>query len=703
MKIQLLESGEYLELAKDAKLEITKQNPYFTFGEKGKERTTEISIPATSHNAQVLRFAQIPATGGTPVRVKYNAVINADSATFKGTLHFTDYNPKDKCYNAVFTFRNYDIFSILDSINVKDIVNTEDLIVVYNNDIRPAYDIGTRDKNFCKRVYFNNAENAAGVIHYLPTYYVYFILELINAGLEREGYADAYVHPSGDTFAYLYYLPNTLYCFNKRGYVTIRRPYDPRDLVMIDRGYHNVTYSGFYYNFVKEHLEYLFCVSRTTPNNEIRSEVNPLFGYTDDWNQVYLDYRDYILSFPYMVALKDTEITFPKDTPNTYCVKKPLYQVGYDGGDYSKHFYGDHWFDLALALDPDRDPMTPPPTPELHGEGLAGKTIFIKEGEAFAIVEPDDWIIYKDYYLDPSYWPPYHDHYYYEVRKPRYPDFRGWKYESYFYIDGTHYRVQDKYFSFHVKTDLSVKCNYAEAQLIEESVGAYCNPHGIAFANANLPDMSILAFYKELVNLYSYVSWYDSADKWLYIDYPPDNEHTTRQLTKMDISDSILQIKTVERTFAKFKQKNFIKYKNSDEPIVTFEVQNETLEMENKIYELKESPTGMVTITIESGTNDYARVVYEDLEDRSKYGPCFLRASTEPDDHYCHYMPLQNNNTLLTRLCAQSTKVEVEVAMPLFRYERVTKETLLYIKGTYYIWTESTWSDGIATFTLQKY
>lgn len=104
--MQLLCNGVYLDLPSNAKFSLKRQNNVFAFAfeEMSTNRTTEITLPATTTNNRVFGLSGMPETYGTGMRRVFDAELIDGVIVNKGKLYVTKYSVKDKQYSAVFTF-----------------------------------------------------------------------------------------------------------------------------------------------------------------------------------------------------------------------------------------------------------------------------------------------------------------------------------------------------------------------------------------------------------------------------------------------------------------------------------------------------------------------------------------------------------------------------------------------------------------------
>lgn len=160
----------------------------------------------------------------------------------------------------------------------------------------------------------------------------------------------------------------------------------------------------------------------------------------------------------------------------------------------------------------------------------------------------------------------------------------------------------------------------------------------------------------------------------------------------LDLSDKLMNIKEVKRTFGSYAQTNKLRYNSTEdvrEPIeAEYTIDNVNLEHEKELQ----------TIPFSEG-------------DFSDLYPSMLYMHEEPDKQtlamdatssdYLLRVPLKTNAGLQA-LCDASTQIKISARMSAYEYEEVTPKTLIYVQGARYVWTSKSWQKEQAQFTLAK-
>lgn len=667
MKIFIKGVNRYLECLEDAELEMVKANPLFSFGEKADERTTEMAIPATRANNDFFTLSSDPRTYGHPVRQKYESVLFADNLVATGTLHVLDYNPADNVYNAVFTFADRDVCSLLDSLKLTEIIKDTSFVYVNNESLVPAKTslIERPYVYFAKRYFYNTAEDLENSIHYLPSFLVQHIINKVNAALAEEGY-NVRIDVRDNMLDDLIYLPNTLHFFNKSGWFSF-------------------LYKAFVFTFNEPPIPNSYPYTMGNPSISAYVQV-PYQLFDDGYNAPLIKFNlstgqpthRWLHSF--IKATADLYITFPKNT-DYFLLKHPSTIERTYWNDYTHYFIGERWFNLS--------------NPNVSGgERLAGRTVKIPAGSMFIVVQAD-WWVYADSAIIEGIL-------IYEVMwewadaswTGCYPN--GW------YLQVSPYTM-GREIGFWLKADVTIQCSKLNTVPFVTAYGTEYDQSGVAYASANLPDMSVLEFLQEVSNFRN-LALYPNNNR-LVIEKTSNTPAYLPLANTINLSHQLIQRNNLTRSILDFKQHNYIRFKKANNAgiieNIDFPINNASLDTENKIYEIEAVQTTQTLIN----NIAFAQVNYEDLDDRAKYGACFMQTDpeeTEGRGYYALYATLTKNHYLLDGMCQHATQIEIDVRMSANDFEQMKYNTIFYFDNLYWTWSEGNWADGIATITLQQ-
>lgn len=98
--MQLICSGQRLDLYENTDLQFTEENPLFAFDSIKCERTTNFKLPATPANDRAFSLARIPAYAGEGMRRKFPAQLQMGTIVKDGYLYVSSWNGKE--YEAIF-------------------------------------------------------------------------------------------------------------------------------------------------------------------------------------------------------------------------------------------------------------------------------------------------------------------------------------------------------------------------------------------------------------------------------------------------------------------------------------------------------------------------------------------------------------------------------------------------------------------------
>ena len=194
----------------------------------------------------------------------------------------------------------------------------------------------------------------------------------------------------------------------------------------------------------------------------------------------------------------------------------------------------------------------------------------------------------------------------------------------------------------------------------------------------NLPDITFTEFLKMIAALAGCVLNYTDASG---IVFEPLNvagyaTHNLSQLTKRS---------EVSRTFSDYAQHNYVKFKSADYVLeklaIDYAIDNDNLDVEKTL----------LTIPCSEGREVDGNLYIEGDEPTVGTGTGALLARVS--------LP---RVTGLQTLCDMSTQVKVSARLTLAKYDAIAATAKILCDNTQYVWTQRSWQDDTATFTLAK-
>lgn len=346
-------------------------------------------------------------------------------------------------------------------------------------------------------------------------------------------------------------------------------------------------------------------------------------------------------------AKRDMTITFPSDIPDT-CVLLQSVDTNYSlrSGTFTPQTFGLR--SVRFIGDPDDGSQC---TYDLSGTPLAGSIMAVPSGTKFAIVDVRNfWFRY------------------YESGTIFYKEI-GWV------GDGSPYE-------YNLQVDLES----------DGTIGSYI------YLQNNLPEVTLMDLIKTVAMVSGKVpSWSESNAQVSFKSVDVDS-WSVKEL------QDIIAVKNVRRTFSDYAQANSVQYDSEEyvtergENIVrTYEIDNVNLQDEKDLYKIpfSEGAIGANGIYIEgTSLNDSGEVVYAgkkwSLARVLIYGTNYLQRA-----------PI-TENAAISSLCNKSTRLQVQVPMYMFEAFGLSEQTRLLFNGLYYVWTEITYSKGVATIELSR-
>lgn len=197
----------------------------------------------------------------------------------------------------------------------------------------------------------------------------------------------------------------------------------------------------------------------------------------------------------------------------------------------------------------------------------------------------------------------------------------------------------------------------------------------------NLPDCTFVELLKTIAALSGTVLNYDETNG---ISFDPLDVST------FPVREVVALIKRgeIKRTFADYAQNNIVSFKSNDsvqDAVTTdYEIYNDNLEQSKSLQ----------VIPFSEGENlDNALLIEGDNKQPT--------IGADAGGLYLVQAELPQCAGLQT-LCTKSTQLKVTARLTLPQYMGIGAKTILLVDNTQYVWTERSWQDDVAQFTLAK-
>lgn len=206
----------------------------------------------------------------------------------------------------------------------------------------------------------------------------------------------------------------------------------------------------------------------------------------------------------------------------------------------------------------------------------------------------------------------------------------------------------------------------------------------------NLPDVTLVELLKIVAALSGTVLTY-SAQGGVAFD---EVDVSGWQIVCVD--SKLMELTDVRRTFGKYAQRNVVECESADyvpesaRVKAVYTIDNDNIEEEQvlQVVPFSEGRNGGAT-----GSRSYIET--EGGEDEEK--DSIADAATSLPKMLRVQLPLCDG---VQGLCTRSTCISVRVAMSYYEYNAITPQTLIQVRGVRYVWTEATWQNGVARFSL---
>jgi len=104
MRFRLNNIGDFLDVLEDTSVQIVSKNQIYGIDEVELQRTTELRIPATPHNEELLRLANDYHGRRDMLRGAIPSQMILGIVTYDGVLYINSYDFEKECYNGVFVY-----------------------------------------------------------------------------------------------------------------------------------------------------------------------------------------------------------------------------------------------------------------------------------------------------------------------------------------------------------------------------------------------------------------------------------------------------------------------------------------------------------------------------------------------------------------------------------------------------------------------
>lgn len=170
-----------------------------------------------------------------------------------------------------------------------------------------------------------------------------------------------------------------------------------------------------------------------------------------------------------------------------------------------------------------------------------------------------------------------------------------------------------------------------------------------------------------------------------------------------DLTGKVISTSNIARKFGNYAQRNVIDFKSGSDVMPShrvsnaYTIDNDNIEEEKSLLRIPYSEGEIA----ERNSFIVARFDAEDTEKNVLYEQGIMYAKSTSGSKYGERIAIPKNAGLQA-LCDASTSVEIRACISYLEYEQIKPKTLLYYDGVKYVWTESNWSKGVATFKLSK-
>ena len=217
----------------------------------------------------------------------------------------------------------------------------------------------------------------------------------------------------------------------------------------------------------------------------------------------------------------------------------------------------------------------------------------------------------------------------------------------------------------------------------------------------NLPEITLIDIFKIYASLFRCGITYDVATSTIaFFNFAFDKSDP------IELDDIVIQLKSVERTFIDYAQKNVVNCKSEDYVQNKFElrytIDNENLQAEKTLYTIPFSE-GILSPNADVTVNDFELV--EPFKKTAKTGTLCVASKTVGHEYLKHISQLYQNFTItdsLTNIIRNSTTVEMSVKMDVKTFLSIGSTDVFKYRGRFYCCLNATHTNGVADLVLVK-
>lgn len=231
---------------------------------------------------------------------------------------------------------------------------------------------------------------------------------------------------------------------------------------------------------------------------------------------------------------------------------------------------------------------------------------------------------------------------------------------------------------------------FMEESLDLDIAGGEIQPGQVIRMQDNLPDMTLIDLLKSVAAVTGTSLNYTDADGVTFDDL----QVSTWPI--VDMSGKVLKMEDISRGFGDYAQQNIINF-DSDDTIPlnqritnAYMIDNDNLQGE-KILQTIPFSEGIGGIL---GGSPTLELKVENTNDT-------MADARSAVSSYLSRVDITLNDGLVS-LCQSSTSIVLTCMMTQVEFSQVKAKTLIQFHGQLYVWTDSTWSNNIAKFSLSK-
>lgn len=645
--MQLLCDGRYLDLYDNADVQFTHDNPLFAFDDLKCERTTQFKLPTTPINDSVLALARIPAYSGVGMRRKFNAQLTIGTVIKDGYLYVGSYDGKD--YQCIFVTGE-----LVGLQKLKDAGKLRDFYVPIETTVwGQMYDAELCINDVWKGAKYLQ-QNVINPTKF-PSMQLKSIIEgacaqlgvqvTLPAGVEKYRLIPASLKPYTRQGIYFHSIPNTPTSPNyyANQIVNMFGAFEEIAFPIYD-----ITADVVYYDD-RDRMEWGYCFSfdqLTTPVAYVRgwkAKMDMFFSKKKNPSIAMLRRTDGIFTIYPGAYDRNTGSVVLNNV-----VRVDAFGHKHETYDYNYRIDNDDFF-------------------EVHA------------GDEFTFINYDDIEIMKS---DPT-----------AAEEGQNFLVAQFAHDGVRYADGgqPEYVIEAELTAGYESREFGTEGDIEFVQYEEgDTIPLY----------PFLPDATVIDLLRAIAYMEGKVLNYSDANGITFEDLDLSSYQV------VDI-DTLVARKDVERTFAKYAQRNIIRF-DSDETVFDYEKITNEYTIDNvNITKEKE----LAKIFASEGSSSYGENIDEHTFDPDK-DYVFMRNETDEIKKDTLCMALTGEEFLsrvtlplnagLQHLCDMSTMFKVNIRMSALEYYQIAEKTLLNVNGTLYIWTGRQWQKNVAKFTLAK-